>query len=286
VFLAALLNSQPMGFYAPAQLVADARRHGVEVRPVDVNHSDWDSTLERRGGDGAPAVRLGWSTVKGFARGVAETIARERRSGPFASFTDLVRRTGFTTAVLSRLASADGLRSLGLGRRPALWQSLAAADPGPLFADLPDAAPPPLPRAPAAQEVLDDYHAQRLSLRGHPFDPLRQSLAADRVVPAAELQTREAGKCYRVAGLVLARQRPETAKGVTFMTLEDETGTVNLIVWRQVWERFDGIARQARALIATGVLQREDGVVHLIVRDLKDLTAAVAGLGRTSRDFR
>lgn len=285
VFLASLLNSQPMGFYAPAQLVADARAHGVEVRPVDVNYSDWGSTIEHREEDGALAVRLGWSMIKGLSQSAAETMARERRSRPFTSFANFVRRTGFTTSVLSRLASADAFRSLNLGRRPALWKSLEPADTEPLFAGLPDEPPPPLPPVSPAQEVIEDYHAQRLSLRGHPFDSLRFSLTARRVVKTAELQTLEADKAYRVAGLVLSRQRPGTAKGVTFMTLEDETGTANLIIWRHVWERFSRVARQAQALIVTGVLQRQDGVVHLIVKRFEDLTPAVLGVGQKSRDF-
>ncbi len=286
VFLASLLNSQPMGFYAPAQLVADARANEVEVRPVDVNRSDWDSTLERGDGDGMPAVRLGLSLVKGLSQVAAKTLVHARRIGPFTSYSDLVARTGFTNAILSRLASADAFRSLGLDRRLALWQSLAPIDPQPLFASLLDEEPPALPRLSAAQEVIHDYHAQGLSLRGHPIAPLRPALAEQGIITAAEFLTVEADRPYRVAGLVLVRQRPGTAKGVTFMTLEDETGTVNLIVWRHVWERFHRVARRARSLIATGVLQRQDGVTHLIVKGLKDMTAAVADLGQASRDFR
>ena len=191
VFLAALLNSQPMGFYGPAQLVADARRHGVEVRPVDVNQSDCDCTLERREEDGKLAVRLGWSTVKGLSSSAAETVVRERQAGPFTSYGDFVARTGFTTAVLSRLAAADAFRSLGLTRRPAYWMSLAPTPTEPLLAGLADEAPPPLPRLSPAEEVIHDYHAQGLSLRGHPFAPLRASLDAQKVVPASALQERE-----------------------------------------------------------------------------------------------
>ncbi len=286
VFLTSLLNSQPMGFYAPAQLVTDARAHGVEVRPVDVNRSDWDSTLERREADGMLVVRLGWSLVKGLSQRVAETLVSERQSGPFTSYADFVGRTGFSNAMLSRLASADAFRSLGLDRRPALWQSLEPRCSQPLFANLPDEAPPPLPPLSASQEVIHDYHAQGLSLRGHPFASLRPSLTAKRVVTAVELQTLEADRSYHVAGLVLLRQRPGTAKGVTFMTIEDETGTVNLIVWRHVWERFRRVARHAQALIATGRLQRQDGVIHIVVEGLKDMTTAVADLGQASRDFR
>jgi error-prone DNA polymerase len=286
VFLASLLNSQPMGFYAPAQLVADAKKHGVEVRSVDVNRSDWDSTLERREEDGMLAVRLGWSRVKGLSQSAAEMLLSVRQSGPFTTYADFVRRTGFTSTILGRMASADVFRSLGLTRRSALWQSFEPTGTEPLFANLVDEAPPALPLLSAAQEVIHDYQAQGLSLRGHPFAPLRPSLTEQRVVTAAELATLEADRCYQVAGLVLSRQRPGTAKGVMFMTIEDETGTANLIVWRHVWERFHRVARRARALVATGLLQRQDGVTHLIVKELKDLTTAIANLGQGSRDFR
>jgi error-prone DNA polymerase len=285
VFLASLLNSQPMGFYGPAQLVADARRHGVEVRPVDVNHSDCDSTLERSDSDDTLAVRLGWSTVKGLSASAAERVVCERRAGLFTSYGDFVARTGLSAAVLSRLAAADAFRSLALSRRPALWMSLAMTPPEPLLAALPDEAPPPLPRLSPAEEVIHDYHAQGLSLRGHPLAPLRPFLEKDRVVPASALESVEPDRRYRVAGLVLLRQRPGTAKGVTFMTLEDETGNVNLIVWPQVWQRYRRVARQARALIATGLLQRQEGVIHVIVDRLEDLTMRLPDLGHVSRDF-
>jgi error-prone DNA polymerase len=284
-FLAALLNSQPMGFYGPAQLVADARRHGVEVRPVDVNQSDWDSTLERREQDGMLAVRLGWSTVKGLSSIVAERVVHERRARPFTSYGDFVARTGFRTPALSRLAAVDAFRSLGLSRRPAYWMSLAMAPPEPLFAELPDEAPPPLPRLSPAQEVVHDYHAQGLSLRGHPLAALRPILDKQQVVPASALESLEPNRRYRVAGLVLVRQRPGTAKGITFLTLEDETGSANLIVRPQVWERFRRVGRQARALIATGLLQRQEGVIHLIVDRLEDVTTQLPDLGHVSRDF-
>jgi error-prone DNA polymerase len=285
VFLAALLNSQPMGFYGPAQLLADARRHGVEVRPVDVNMSDCDCTLERRAEDGLLAVRLGWSTVKGLSKIAAEAVVRERHGGPFSSYGDFVARTGLTTAALSRLAAADAFRSLDLTRRPAYWMSLGPTPTEPLFAGLPDEAPPPLPRLSLAQEVVHDYHAQGLSLRGHPFASLRAALDAQKVVSASALQSLKANRRYRVAGLVLVRQRPGTAKGVTFITLEDETGTANLIVWPQVWERYRRVGRLARALVATGLLQQQDGVIHLIVDRLQDLTTQLPTLGHLSRDF-
>jgi error-prone DNA polymerase len=285
VFLAALLNSQPMGFYGPAQLVGDARRHGVEVLPVDVNESDCDSTLERSPSGGTLAVRLGWSTVKGLSAAAAETVVRERQAGLFSSYGEFVARTGLTAAVLSRLAAADAFRSLGLSRRPAYWMSLAETVREPLLASLADEAVPPLPRLSPAQEVIHDYHAQGLSLRGHPVGPMRRSLETQRVVQAEALERLKAGRRYRVAGLVLVRQRPSTAKGITFMTIEDETGSANLIVRPQVWDRFHQVARQARAIIATGLLQRQDGVIHLIVDRLEDLTKQLPDLGHVSRDF-
>jgi error-prone DNA polymerase len=285
VFLAAILNSQPMGFYGPAQLVADARRHGVEVRPVDVNFSDCDCTLERREPDGALTVRLGYSTVKRLSSSAAETVVRERRAGPFSSYGDFVARTGFSPSVLSRLAAADAFRSLDLARRPAYWMSLVPTWREPLFAEPPDEAPPPLPQLSPAEEVIHDYYSQGLSLRGHPLAPLREFLKSQRVVPAAALETLKPNRRYKVAGLVLMRQRPSTAKGITFMTLEDETGSANLIVRPRVWERFWRVARQARALIATGLLQRQEGVIHVIVDRMQDLTTQLPDLGQVSRDF-
>lgn len=285
IFLAALLNSQPMGFYGPAQLVADARAHGVEVRPVDVNHSDWETTIERIEQGGSLAVRLGLSMIKGLSNIAGETVARARRDGPFGSYGDFVARTRLTAAVLSRLATADAFGSMGLGRRPALWQSLAETPDLPLLAGLPDEPTPPLPRLSPPEDVFLDYRSQGLSLRGHPLASLRESLAALNVVPASRLKELEADRPYRVAGLVLMRQRPSTAKGTTFMTLEDETGIANLIIWPHVWERFRRIARQARAVIATGMLQRQEGVIHLIVTRLQDLTDELPDLGHLSRDF-
>jgi error-prone DNA polymerase len=285
VFLTALLNSQPMGFYGPAQLVADARRHDVEVRPVDVNLSDGECTLERRDEDGKLAVRLGWSTVKGFPGAAAELLVGERRAGPFTCYGDFVARTRFSTAVLSRLASVDAFRSMGLSRRPALWMSLAPRATQPLLTGLADESPPRLPALSPAEEVIHDYHAQGLSLRGHPFAPLRAFLDAQKVVTARSLEDLKANRRCRVAGLVLVRQRPGTAKGTVFITIEDETGSANLIVWPHVWERYRRVGHHARALIAAGLLQKQDGVIHLIVDRLQDLTEQLPILGSRSRDF-
>jgi error-prone DNA polymerase len=287
IFLAALLNSQPMGFYGPAQLVADARAHDVEVRPVDVNHSDWETTIESCAEDQRPAVRLGLSMIKGLPGSAADSVVQARQAEPFHTYGEFVDRTQLTSAVLSRLAAADAFGSLRLSRRPALWKSLAVAPSLPLFAGLSDDdAPPSLPPLSTPEQVVLDYHSQGLSLRGHPLSSLRESLTSLNVVPAAMLKTLEADRRYRVAGLVLSRQRPETAKGITFMTLEDETGTTNLIIRPPVWERFRRIARQAGALIATGLMQKQDGVIHLIVNRFEDLTSRLPELGHRSRDFR
>ena len=285
IFLVSLLNSQPMGFYGPSQLVADARKHGVEVRPTDVNRSDWECTIERNEEDGQPAVRLGFAMIKGLSKSAGEVIAAARASGVFPSYDDFAARTRLSSAALTRLANADAFGSLSLGRRPAQWQSMAARSTEPLFANLPDDPPPALPQVEEAEEVILDYRAQGLSLRGHPIAAIRDALAALQVVPAISLRDLEPDRRYRVAGLVLVRQRPGTAKGITFMTLEDETGTANLIVHPPVWERFRRVGRQAAALIATGRLQKQEGVIHLIVDRLDDLTDGLPDLGHMSRDF-
>ncbi len=184
------------------------------------------------------------------------------------------------------MAAADAFGSIGLARRPALWQSLAVTPSLPLFEGLADDEPPPsLPPLSSPEEVVLDYHSQGLSLRGHPLAALRESLSALDVVPAATLKKLDADRRYRVAGLVLSRQRPATAKGITFMTLEDETGTTNLIIRPQVWERFSRVARRAGAIIATGLLQRQEDVIHLIVDRFEDLTSQLPDLGHRSRDF-
>ncbi len=310
-FTAALINSQPMGFYAPAQLVADARKHGVEVRPVDVNCSDWDCTLEtirRAGGvsplrngswavngfcsQGAytprsPSLRLGFRLVRGLSQAHAEAIVQARREGPFISFEDFARRSGLRSAALRKLAEADAFGSLKLDRRAALWRSLPERDSLPLFEyveveEMPVALPPMAP----LQEVLADYGAAGLSLRQHPMAFLRPKLDQIKAVPAAKLTDMPAGRRLKAAGVVLLRQRPSTASGITFVTLEDETGMINLIIRQRVWERYRRAARAAIALLAHGELQRESDVIHILVTRLEDLTDSLAELQARSRDFR
>ncbi|MEX0978811.1 MAG: error-prone DNA polymerase, partial [Pirellulales bacterium] len=284
-FTAALLNSQPMGFYAPAQLVRDAREHGVEVRAVDVGASRWDCTLE----DGA--LRLGLRFVGGLSETSAGVIERARDDGVFAGWDDFMRRTRLSRAVVSRLAAADAFASLALDRRSALWRALAEEKKPrvlPLFETLaPDDEPPvPLPRLEMQEEVLADYRTNGLSLKAHPMQFVREKLDRLGIVPARGLAVHPRNRHVRVAGIVLVRQRPSTAKGITFVTLEDETGTTNLIIRQDVWEKFYRVARTAAAFLAQGRLQREDGVIHVLVTKLEDLSQSLRGLESQSRDFR
>ncbi|MEZ6065102.1 MAG: hypothetical protein R3B90_05215 [Planctomycetaceae bacterium] len=290
-FVAALLNSQPMGFYAPAQLIDDARKHGVTVLPVDINHSDWDCTLEPQAGSRTcqhdrHALRLGMRQVRGLSEELARSIVTIRGDQRFTSFHDFTRRTNLSSSVLRRLARADACRSLQLGRRQALWESLPDQAALPLFDELPhEDAPPALPRLSPQDEVIADYRTSGLSLRGHPVQFIREWLSRRQVVQARELATLPVDQRYKVAGLVLLRQRPGTAKGITFVTLEDETGPANLIIRQEVWERNRAVASQAGAVIAHGQLQRVGPVIHLLVDRLQDLSRELAELPRRSRDF-
>lgn len=287
-FTASLINSQPMGFYAPSQLISDARRHGVEVYPIDVNASDWDCTLEPTGQRGklAWAIRLGWRMLKGFSSATAATIIRCRRASRFTSYDDFTLRTQLSPAILALLSDADAFRSLSESRRTAFWKSLPAQAPTELYDDHNNPEPvAPLPVMTSLQQVNADYRTISLSLRQHPLSFIRGELTRLRVIRSDELLAVEADRRYRVAGLVLLRQRPSTAKGITFMTIEDEGGTANLIVRVDVWERFHQIARNATALIVTGMLQRKHGIAHLLVDQMEDLSPLLAELGNKSRDF-
>ena len=297
-FTAALLNSQPMGFYAPAQLVRDARDHGVEVRPVDVNFSDWDCTLEpASAGPGptrheaarglGPALRLGFRLVSGLARRHVEGIIAARGVGEFRTFDDFTRRTRFSNSVLTTLTRADVFGSNDLRRRPALWAALPLQKTLPLFGaiDSKDEAPR-LPAMTAHEEVLADYRSSGLSLKGHPMSVLRPELDRRGVVPADQLVRMPADRKLRVAGLVLLRQRPSTARGITFVTLEDESGIANLVVRPDVWERFRNVARGSNAVLARGMLQREGDVIHVVVDRLDDLSELLPSVHLRSRDFR
>jgi error-prone DNA polymerase len=282
-FTAALINSQPMGFYAPAQLVRNAREHGVEVRAVDINASDWDCTLE-------PELRLGFRLLEGLSQTHAEKIAQARGRGRFRSWEDFLHRTRFSRAVLVKLAEGDVFGSLGLSRRQAMWHALAQDKQSPnlpLFAgrDEDEETPGALPVMSLPDQVLADYQSVGMSLKAHPVSFCRGRLDELAVVSAKRLARIGHGRMVRVAGLVLVRQRPSTAKGITFVTLEDETGVTNLIVRQDVWTRFHPIARTATALLAHGRLQRKSGVTHILVTKLEDLSEILAGLSPRSRDF-
>jgi len=344
VFACALLNSQPMGFYAPAQIVRDAREHGVEVRPVDVNHSFWDCTLEPlavtpakagaqsdrsdpisldprfRGNDDNRrlAMRLGLRQIKGFAEADAERLVAAREDG-YPDPRGLWRRSGLGRGALERLAEADAFRSIGLDRRRALWALKALGDPPlPLFASAepsvkpsppiggrgqgeggfsgptslesptsPRPSPPPeaekenfsevramalLPEMPLGEHVVEDYASLSLTLKRHPLAFLRAELAGEGLVTAAELAHLPVDRRLSIAGIVLIRQRPGSANGVVFITIEDETGIANLIVWPAILERFRRAALGASLLRCTGKLQREESVIHVVADRLEDMT--------------
>ena len=285
VFAACLLNSQPMGFYAPAQIVRDAREHGVEVRHPDVNTSAWDATLEKRPRRKRHALRLGLRSIDGFKTVWAEAIVAARADGPFADLDDLRRRAGLTPAALDRLAEADAYGSLDLTRRQGLWaaKGAAPASSAPLFEamglnEADGRAPDALPLLAASEEVVSDYQAIRLSLKGHPVAFLRERLTRVGALSARDYPARPNGRRVAVGGVVLVRQRPGTAKGVCFMTIEDETGVANLVVWPDVFERFRPVAMGARMVLARGKVQTAEGVTHLVVETLEDWTPMLGDL--------
>jgi len=285
VFCAALLNSQPMGFYAPAQIVRDAREHGVEVRPVDVNLSDWDNTLEPVRA-GVFAVRLGLRQVDGLSRAMGARIV-ERRADPFTDLKDLKDHTRLDAGSIRKLAAADAFRSMGLDRRQALWDAKALRDAPdlPLFAETRDEGveqPFQLPAMPTCEHVVADYQTLRLSLKAHPLQFLRKSMARQGYTPAGQLLCMGNGRRVKLAGLVLVRQRPGSAKGVCFITLEDETGVANLVIWPKMMEAFRKVIMQARLLDVTGVVQRDDSVIHVVASHLNDRSDA---LERLSQDM-
>ncbi|MEK9644496.1 MAG: error-prone DNA polymerase [Alphaproteobacteria bacterium] len=276
VFAAAILNSQPMGFYAPAQLVRDARTHGIEVRPVDVNHSCWDNTLERIGGR-RHALRLGFRQIKGIAKEDAEALvaARDTLGRPFDEPAEIHRVARLSPTALERLAGADAYGSMELSRRAALWAVRALPPaPLPLFEAGENRTDPEvtLPKMTGGEEVTHDYAALRLSLKTHPLALLRGELAATGTVPAERLAKTKDGTRVTVAGLALVRQRPGTASGVIFITLEDETGVANLVVWPKTFEKFRRVIMGAHLIRVTGKLQREGLVIHVIADAMEDLT--------------
>lgn len=291
IFLAALLNSQPMGFYPPAQLVQDARRHGVTVLPIDATASGWEASLEAPSGQASPgnqpAVRLGLSLVRGLGEAAARRIEAARAAGPFASVDELARRAQLERRDLTALAAANALAALAGNRRDALWQEVAAVPERGLLAAAPiDEPVKPVLGAPSeADDILADYDTTGLTLNRHPVALLRPALRARRLASAEALQGRRSGQLARACGIVTARQRPGTAKGVLFMTLEDETGCVNVIVRPELLERQRRETLDSQLLAVSGVWQVESDVRHLIAQHLEDLTSWLGGLRTSSREF-
>ena len=276
-FACALLNSQPMGFYAPAQIVRDAREHGVEVLPADVNHSQWDCALEQEG----VALRLGLRQVDGLPEHVAaRLVAARAEEGPYSDVEQLRERARISPAHVERLASADCFTSMQLSRRQALWdaRSLVAGPDLPLFAHAHARAEGAekgravLPRMPLSEEVVADYQTTRLSLKAHPMAFLRASLGERGFVRACDLRDRKTRSMVQVAGVVLIRQRPGSAKGVCFITLEDETGVINLVVWPDLKEKQRRVVMGSRLIEVRGRVEYDDEVIHVIAHHMTDAT--------------
>ncbi len=307
-FCAALINSQPMGFYQPAQLVRDAIEHGVTVLPIDVNYSGYDCRLSivdcRLDSDGGianrqttidnsstwglhgPAVRLGMRLIKGISEEQVTGIERAQGERPFTSLVDLFCRSGASRATLARLSAADAFRSLGLNRRQAVWDVLALSDEPPLLRQLEPQEPlTPLPTASMRDVVLTDYETIGMSLSAHPMSLIREDLDRIKVSVNKELKRAKVGRRMRVAGIVLVRQRPSTAQGIVFCTIEDETGTANLIIRPDIYSKYRPIAGGAAAIIASGRVERQGEVVHLLVERLDDAAGGLRELASQSRDF-
>ncbi|MBX6318395.1 MAG: error-prone DNA polymerase [Pigmentiphaga sp.] len=283
-FLAALLNSQPMGFYSPYQLIQDAQRHGVEIRPVDVLASDWDATLEPAGE--RPAVRLGLNQVQGLSESAGRRIEAARKEAPFRNATDLARRADLDRQALQALAAADALRSLSGHRRAALWEAADNVPQPGLLRDAMPYEPAPLLDAPGeADDIRADYEALKLTLRRHPLALLRERLTRRGFMPASVLKTYPDRRLARACGIVTVRQRPGTAKGTVFITLEDETGQVNVIVWSGLAERQRRELVGAPLLGVYGTWQSHQGVQHLLAKRLVDLTPLLGKLVVSSRNF-
>jgi len=277
-----------MGFYQPAQIISDAWAHGVAVHPVDVHASDWECSLQEDG----RALRLGTRLVKGLSQVHADALAAEReRAGPYTGLHDLHRRSRVPVGALRRLARGDAFGLLGLDRQRALWGNQALKDDDLPVLDAvpsPDDRAAPLPPVSAPQQVRDDYHATGLSLKAHPVWFLRELLNARGVARAVDVQDETAsphGKPVLVAGVVLVRQRPATASGIVFITLEDETGIANLIVRPKVYERCRSAARHCSFICAKGRIERAGSVVHVQVTGITTLDTEQDSLFVRSRDF-
>jgi len=280
-FACALLNSQPLGFYSVSSITQDAKRHGVVLLPADVQESSVDSSLEDRN-----TLRLGLGMIKGLRADAAERLVAARKAGgPFRSTEDLARRAGLERSDLSCLAAADALASVAGHRREALWETLAVDAPTRLALPAAVVAPPKLEAPTEGQEIVGDYDSLGLTLRRHPLALLRAKLARRRIHSAEEVANSRNGQILRTAGIVTCRQRPATASGVIFVTLEDETGYVNLVVWNDLAERQRRELLGSRLLAVQGEVQRQGSVVHVLARRLEDLSPMLGRLATSSHDF-
>ena len=279
IFACSLLNSQPMGFYAPAQIVGDASKHGVTIYPPDVNYSHWDSTIEITA-EGLDALRLGLRQIKGFREDFADQLITARKMGngrPFFDIDDFARRSNLPKSVLEQLADADAFQSINLSRRQALWSTQRVnSNQAPLFIESGEGIVEQkvhLPSMGLGEEVSHDYRTIHLSLKDHPLSLLRNLMTSMRAIPAKKLSKIENGGVVSVSGLVISRQRPGTASGVIFTTLEDETGSANVIIWPSVFEKYRKETLVSKLLLVRGELQREGLVIHIIARHLIDMTS-------------
>lgn len=282
VFACALLNSMPMGFYQPAQIVIDARRHGVLVREVDINHSVWDNTLEEKAGEYL-ALRLGFRQVKGLKQEDVLLLI-SGRTKKFQSINEL-RELGITAGTLERLSDADAFRSIGLDRREALWEVSTTDRPVHIFANQPpignEETQVSLPVMSDSEHVVQDYASTSLSLKAHPVQFVREKLHQLRVLSTSQLSEGKNGDLVKVAGLVLVRQRPGTAGGVCFMTIEDETGYANLVIFESFFEKFRKEILQSKLIMVEGKLQIEGEVIHVIVKSCHDFSKLLRHLTAT-----
>ena len=283
-FCCALLNSQPMGFYSPSQLVQDLRRHGVQVLPVDVNHSLAESSLDARGA-AAPALRLGLHLVKGLRTETAHRLAEARPVRGFRSIAELTARAGLDRGEVELLAQAGALVTLAGNRHQAHWQARAIEPFRPLLGSAEPDDGVRLPAPTESADVVADYRSLGLSLGRHPVALLRERGELERCCPAAELPLRGSGRFVRVGGLVTCRQRPGTASGVLFLTLEDDTGNINVVVWKDRQERFRKALLGGRLLLVKGIVENRDAVVHVIAGEIIDRSEALGGIESQSRDF-
>jgi error-prone DNA polymerase len=285
------MNSLPMGFYSPSQLMQDIRRHGIEVRPIRVEYSDWDHTLEPNGTGHSFALRLGLRLVGGFNPEAAARLIAARRQQPFHSLQDLKERAGLGRLELEALVAADALAQLSGHRPQTQWEAAALAPAAPLLSELErgdkthlhDAVTRPAPGP--CEDMLGDYHSTGLSLKYHPLQLLRQHPRFARCPPAVQLPQLPHGRFVRVAGVVTGRQRPGTAKDIIFMTLEDETGNINVIVKPEVQERCRKALLNSRIALVKGVLERRTGTAHVVAGHIEDVSAVLSEFEQPSRDF-